>query len=65
MQTQRNVIVIPKSVTKERIISNLNCTDFDLSKEDMEYIDSFDCNGRFLKLEWVSHHPFYPFSIEF
>lgn len=60
-QTQRGVIVIPKSVTKDRIISNLNCSDFEISADDVKYIDSFDCNGRVCVLEWVNDHPLYPF----
>ena len=40
--TQRGVVVIPKSVRKERIIENLNIFDFKLSPEDMEAIASLD-----------------------
>ncbi|XP_059044928.1 aldo-keto reductase family 1 member B1-like [Achroia grisella] len=45
-QIERGVIVIPKSVTKSRLESNFNVFDFNLSKEDLNLIDSFDCNGR-------------------
>jgi 2,5-diketo-D-gluconate reductase A len=40
--TQRGVVVIPKSVRKERIIENFNIFDFELSQEDMEKIATLD-----------------------
>lgn len=40
-QIERNHIVIPKSVTKSRIISNFNVFDFKLSVDDIKEIESF------------------------
>lgn len=51
-QLQSGNIVIPKSVTKSRIESNFDVWDFELKQEDLENINSFDCNGRFLHLNW-------------
>jgi aldehyde reductase len=70
-QVQRGVSVIPKSVTKERIISNINVFDFELTSEEMATIEGFDrgTEGRFLHLRWngpiVVGHKYYPFNIPF
>jgi len=40
--TQRGVVVIPKSVHKERIIENFNIFDFELSAQDMDAIVLLD-----------------------
>ena len=40
--TQRGIVVIPKSVRKERMAENLNIFDFDLDVSDMELIATLD-----------------------
>jgi len=39
---QRDVVVIPKTVNKERMIQNLDVFDFELSKDDMDMIAKLD-----------------------
>lgn len=40
--TQREIVVIPKSVRKERLIENINIFDFELSSEEMASITGLD-----------------------
>jgi len=64
-QLHRNVIVIPKSVTQSRILSNLQSVEVELDAEDMAALKGLDCNGRVVGLEWLKDHPHYPFSAPF
>ncbi len=43
---QKGVVTIPKSANKERIISNADVFDFELSEEDVKRIDALDKNDR-------------------
>lgn len=45
--TQRNIIVIPKSNSVERLKQNLDCCSFDLSDDEIKQISSLNINLRF------------------
>ncbi|XP_077292515.1 aldo-keto reductase 1B-like [Arctopsyche grandis] len=61
-QIDRGIIVIPKSVNKDRITQNFQVFDFKLSAADIAEIDSFDCNGRLLLMTGASGHQYHPFE---
>jgi len=61
-QIQRGNAVIPKSVTKSRIISNIDVFDFALSDEEMKTLDSFDRNGRLCPESGALNHQYHPFK---
>jgi len=64
-QVQRGIPVIPKSVTKSRILENFDVSLYELTEEEMATLDSLDRNERYLHHYWVKDHPEFPFAIEF
>ncbi|CAO1383354.1 unnamed protein product [Diamesa hyperborea] len=64
-QIQVGNVVIPKSVTKSRIISNFSVFDFELTSADVAVIDSFECNGRLVPMSGNESHKDYPFNDQF
>lgn len=50
-QLQRGHVVIPKTVTTERIISNIEVFDFELTDDDVAEISSLDRNERACPLD--------------
>ncbi|KAJ3665099.1 hypothetical protein Zmor_000612 [Zophobas morio] len=61
-QIQRGNITIPKSVNKSRLRENLDIFDFELSADDIAYLDTFDCNGRVCHFVEATGHPNHPFT---
>jgi len=66
-QTQRGVIVIPKSATRERVISNINIFDFDMTDEEVAAINALNKDWR--NNTWtqygINKHKNWPFAIPF
>uniref|UniRef100_A0AAY4ELU8 NADP-dependent oxidoreductase domain-containing protein n=1 Tax=Denticeps clupeoides TaxID=299321 RepID=A0AAY4ELU8_9TELE len=62
---QRNVVVIPKSITPQRIQENFNVFDFELSDEDMKTILGFNRGFRACPMHWGLKHKDYPFIAEY
>eukprot|EP01084_Bolivina_argentea_P067651 123164_1 len=56
--------LVSKSVTSERIISNIQVYDFELSQDDMDGFESINYHWRHLYWRETSNHPDYPFHDE-
>lgn len=67
---QRNIVVLPKSITPSRILENAQIFDFTLSHEDMNKIKEINYNFRNYGVEHlelyygieITKHKFYPFN---
>lgn len=61
---QRGIVCIPKSVTKERIIQNMNIWNFELSDEDMKELMNLNNGFRFCRfnIQGLDSAPDYPFK---
>lgn len=60
-QVQLGNAVIPKSVTKERIIKNIDVFNFELNEDEMKELQSFGHTERICALSDDKNHPDYPF----
>lgn len=64
-QIQIGNVVIPKSVTKARIINNFDVFNFKLTDEDIKAIESFEYTERVCTMSQDKDHPGFPFKGEF
>uniref|UniRef100_A0A1Y1LLL2 NADP-dependent oxidoreductase domain-containing protein n=1 Tax=Photinus pyralis TaxID=7054 RepID=A0A1Y1LLL2_PHOPY len=64
-QIQRNHIIIPKTVSKKRMIENISIFDFELAEKDVALLGTIDCNGRSSPFSLAKRHKFYPFHDEY
>ncbi|KAL5106825.1 Aldo-keto reductase family 1 member A1-A [Taenia crassiceps] len=62
---QRGIVVLVKSVTPERIRSNFDVFDFELSDAEMDRLNRAGSNKRLVLVEAVKKHPDYPFDDEY
>ncbi|GBP63673.1 Alcohol dehydrogenase A [Eumeta japonica] len=61
-QIERGVIVIPKSVNRDRLQQNFDVFDFALTSDDVSYIDTLDVNGRLIPMTAALGHKYHPFE---
>lgn len=59
------VIPLPKSVSKNRIHENIDIFDFQLTDEEIAYIDTFHTGERISLYEAARNNIHYPFAIDF
>lgn len=64
-QIQRDIIAIPKSATKNRVIANINIFDFALDAQDMKTINDLNRDYRIAKMDFADNHKYYPFHDEY
>jgi len=63
-EVQRGIAVIPKSVNVERIRSNIQIFDFEMSAEEIRELEGLDRNYRscVFNVCGIPNHPLYPFK---
>lgn len=59
------IAVVPKSVTKARIIENISFFGIELDQEDIDYLNSLNKNDRVCGLWDFKDHKYFPFNEEY
>ncbi|KAF5271994.1 hypothetical protein FQR65_LT04975 [Abscondita terminalis] len=59
------ITIVPKTVTKKRMIENLDLFDFDLDRDEVEYLDSLNKNVRICQFNYFKDHKYFPFHIDY
>uniref|UniRef100_A0A0R3WMU3 Aldo_ket_red domain-containing protein n=1 Tax=Hydatigena taeniaeformis TaxID=6205 RepID=A0A0R3WMU3_HYDTA len=62
---QRGIVVLVKSVTPERIKTNFDVFDFELTDEEVDRLNKAGSNERLVVVPALKGHPDYPFDDEF
>ena len=57
----RGLIVIPKSINRDRIRTNAEIFDFSLTSEEMENLEKLNCDFRVVSVGGNRNHKYYPF----
>lgn len=63
--TQREIIVIPKSITPERIRANFDIFNFKLSDDEMKTMNNLGIDSRTFDVPFLKGHKEYPFGEEY
>lgn len=62
---QNGVIAIPKSTNKQRLRGNIDIFHFNLTNDDMTFLNTLNDNTRLITFNDDKDHKYYPFSAEF
>lgn len=64
-QHQNGAVVIPKSTNKDRLRSNIDIFNFNLTDDDMHALKALDNNQRLITFSGDVDNKYYPFNAEF
>jgi diketogulonate reductase-like aldo/keto reductase len=58
-------VPIPKSSNEQRIVENISIFDFELTNEEMQFMDGFNTGLRTVPFNACKSHKYFMFGIEF